>query len=321
MTRFIIRRLLQMVPLLIGISFLTFAVVNLVPNSPVNRIQFGPRTRPEDIVRIRENLGLDRPWPVRYVEWLEDISRGDLGISLTNYTPVRDRIWGVLPNTLILTTTSLLLSLLISIPLGIAAAAKSNSWFDHLVTIGSTAVFAVPTFWLALLLVLLFAVKFDEWGLPHLPVAFMHGRGESGALDLAEHLVLPALALALPDLAWWARFVRSSMLEVIRQDYVLTARAKGLRSHAVLYRHAFRNALLPLVTMVGLSLPGLFAGAVLIETVFGWNGLGRLAVNAAQDNDYPLVMGTTMMVAVLVLLGNLLADVMYAVLDPKIRYD
>lgn len=317
---YIIKRLLQMVPLLLGISFLTFAIVNLVPNSPVDRLKLGPRIRPADVERIRENLGIGRPWPVRYVEWLGDLIRGDLGLSLVNGTPVADRIWAVLPNTLLLTTMALVLSLTVSIPLGVYSAARHNTWFDRLVTVGSTAVFAVPTFWLALLLILLFAVKFDEWGYPNLPVAGMHGRDSSGPLDLAQHMVLPTLALALPDLAGWTRFTRSSVLEIIREDYVLTARAKGLRERSVLFGHAYRNALLPLVTMVSFSLPGLFAGAFVVETIFGWNGVGRLAVGAAQDNDYPLLMGTTMMVAVLTLVANLLADVTYAALDPKIRF-
>lgn len=321
MARYIIQRLLQMIPLLLGISFLTFAIVNLVPNSPIRRVQIGPRVRPADRERILDQLGLDRPWPLRYLEWLGDVLRGDLGLSLSNYTPVADRIWNVIPNTLLLMTTALLVALLLSVPLGIYSAARANSWFDHLVTVGSTAIFAVPTFWLALLMVLLFAVKFHEWGLPHLPSAFMHSRNESGLLDLAEHLVLPTLALSLPSLAGWTRIIRSSMLEIVRQDYVLTAQAKGLRPRVVLYRHAFRNALLPLVTLLGLSLPELFGGAFLVETVFGWNGIGRLTVEAAQDNDYPLIMGTTLIAAALTLLANLAADVMYAVLDPKIRYD
>ncbi len=322
MARFVITRLLQMIPLLIGITFLTFAIVNLVPGSPVSRYEFNPRARPEDIERIKRNLGLDQPWPVRYVQWLGNVARGDLGISLVNYTPVRARILNVLPNTLLLTTTSLVFALLLSIPVGIYAAVKRNSWFDNVSTVGSIATFAMPSFWLGLLLILLFAVKFYEWGLPSLPAGGTRTlRGETGFLDRVQHLILPSLALGLVQLAAWMRYIRSSMLEVIRQDFVRTAQAKGLRDRVVLYSHAFRNALLPLVTLVGLSIPDLFGGAVIIEQVFAWNGVGRLINDAAQSSDYTLVMGAVLMLAVLTLLANLLADVLYAILDPRIRYD
>lgn len=322
MGRFILRRLLQMVPLLLGITFLTFAIVNLVPGSPVAAIEFNPRATPEDVARIKENLGLDRPWPERYVYWLGDLIQGDLGISLINYTPVSVRILNVLPNTLLLTTTSLALALGLAIPLGVQAAVRRNSGFDYVLNVATTVLFAMPTFWLGLLLILLFAVKFNDWGLPSLPVGGMRDlRGESGVLDRIRHLILPAVTLAAVQLASWTRYVRSSLLEVIRLDFVRTAEAKGLRDRAVLYGHAFRNALLPLVTLVGLTLPDLFGGALLVEQIFAWNGIGRLAFDAAMSSDYTLIMGTVLMFAVLTLVANLLADIAYACLDPRIRYD
>jgi peptide/nickel transport system permease protein len=322
MTVLIVRRLLQMIPLLLGVSFLTFAIVNLVPGNPVQSLQFNPRTRPEDIERIRHNLGLDRPWYQRYFVWLSDVVRGDLGLSLTNSTPVRDRLLGVLPNTLLLTGVSLGLALAVAVPLGVFSAVKRNSVFDHVTTILATAFSAIPSFWLALLLIILFAVKFREWGLPALPVNGTRDlRGESGVLDRIEHLILPALALALVQIAGWTRFIRSAMLESIRQDYVRTAEAKGLPRRAVIYAHAFRNALIPLVTLVGLAVPELFGGAYLIEQIFAWNGAGRLTYQAAQSSDYTLIMGATLMFAILTMLGNLAADVVYAVADPRIRYD
>lgn len=321
MSSFVARRLLQMVPLLIGVTFLTFAIVNLVPGSPVGSMQMNPRMRPEDIERIRQNLGLDRPWYERYFYWLADVLRGDLGLSLTNATPVTDRILGVLPNTLLLTVTALVLALIISIPLGVISAVRHNSWFDHVTTLFVTAFAAIPSFWLGLLMIILFAVKFSEWGLPSLPVGGMTDlRGDSGLLDRIEHLILPAFALALVQIAGWTRYIRSSMLETLRQDYVRTARAKGLGDRTVLYVHAFRNALMPLVTLVGLALPEVFGGAYLIEQIFAWNGLGRLSYQAAQSNDYTLIMGATLFFAVLTMLGNLLADVFYAVVDPRVRY-
>jgi peptide/nickel transport system permease protein len=322
MARFVARRLLQMVPLLIGISFITFAIVNLVPGSPIDRFVFSPRGRPADIERIRENLGLDRPWPERYINWLGDALRGDLGLSLINFTPVTDRLLNVLPNTLLLTVSALVLALAISIPIGMLAAVRRNTFFDHAVNISSTVVFAIPTFWLGLMLILLFAVKFNEWGWPALPVGGNQSmRGDSGLLDRLRHLILPMVALAAVQLASWTRYIRSSVLEVNRLDFVRTAEAKGLAQRVVNYRHVFRNALLPLVTLVGLTLPELFGGALLIETIFAWNGIGRLAYDAALQNDYTVTMGAVLMFAVLTLLANLATDVAYALLDPRIRFD
>ncbi|MEA2514988.1 MAG: peptide/nickel transport system permease protein [Thermomicrobiales bacterium] len=321
MTQFIIRRLVQMIPLLFGITFLTFALINLIPGSPIQRFEFDPRARPQDIENIRRNLGLDKPWPLRYVYWVRDAVQGNLGYSLINAKPVTDRIVSRIPNTLILTATSLLIALLFSMPLGIYAAVKRNSWFDHLVNVGSTAVFAIPTFWLGLLMIILFSVKFKEWGLPSMPASGTHDfRGGGGFFDRLEHLIMPAVALALVQLAGWTRYVRSSMLEVIRQDFVRTAEAKGLRDKSVLYVHAFRNAILPLITLMGLTLPDLFAGAFFIEVIFAWNGLGRLTVDALNQRDYTLIMGVFTILSFLTLLGNLLADVLYAVFDPRIRY-
>lgn len=322
MARFVARRLLQMVPLLLGITFLTFAIVNLVPGSPIDKFVFNPRAKPADIQRIQENLGLDRPWPERYANWLGDAVRGDLGLSLINFTPVTDRILGVLPNTLLLTVSALVLALVVSLPIGMLAAVKRNTVFDHAVNILSTVVFAVPTFWLGLMLILVFAVKFSEWGLPAFPVGGVQSlRGNSGVGDRLHHLILPMVALAAVQLASWTRYIRSSVLEVNRLDFVRTAEAKGLAPRVVNYRHVFRNALLPLVTLVGLTLPDLFGGALLIETIFAWNGIGRLAYDAALQSDYTLIMGTVLMFAVLTLLANLASDVAYAVLDPRIRYD
>ncbi len=310
-----------MIPLMLGITFLTFALINLIPGSPTSAIEFNPRARPQDIERIRANLGLDEPWPFRYFYWLSDVVQGDLGYSLINGTPVADRILNALPNTLLLTITSLFFALLISIPLGIYAAVKRNSLFDHVTTIGSTAAFSIPTFWLGLLLIILFAVKFQEWGLPAMPVSGTHDyRGGGGFFDRVEHLIMPAFALGIVELAAWMRYIRSSMLEVIRQDYVRTAEAKGLRQHTVLYVHAFRNAILPLITLIGLTLPGLIGGAFFIERIFAYPGLGLLTLQALDQRDYTVVMGIFTLLAVLTLVGNLLADVLYAVIDPRIRY-
>lgn len=316
----IVRRLLQMVPLLVDVTFLTFALVNLVPGSPFDDLATDRRFRPEDRERIERQLGLDRPWPERYVRWAGDVLRGDLGRSLRNSMPVRDRILGVLPNTLLLTTTALLVALAIAVPLGVWAAARSNTWLDHLIGGGSVAIIAVPGFWLALLLVILFGLKFREWGLPALPVSGTRDlRGESGLLDRIEHLILPVLSLALVQVGGLVVYVRSAMLEALRQDYVRTAEAKGLTGRAVVYRHALRNALVPLVTVVALSVPGLFAGAAFVESIYAWNGVGLLTVQAFNGQDYTMIMGITLVLAALTMLANLAADVAYALLDPRIR--
>ena len=322
MTAYILRRLLMLVPLILGVTFLTFAIINLMPGSPITNLRANPKVRPEDAARIERQLGLDKPWPVRYVRWLGQLARGDLGVSMHNRTPVRDRILGVLPNTLLLSIASLVVALALAVPLGIYAAVRHRTWFDHTATIGAVAMFAMPTFVLALLLVIVFAFKFSEWGLPALPVGGMtDSRGGGGLFDRLQHLILPTASLALIQVGVWSSYIRSSMLEVLRQDYVRTARAKGLADRLVIYGHAVRNAFLPLVTLVGLSLPGLFGGAVITEAIFAWNGMGRLTIEAVGRRDYTMMMGTTLMFAVLTMVANLFADVMYAVLDPRIRLD
>lgn len=321
MLAFVVRRILQTIPLLLGVSFLTFAVINQT-GSPLTAAEFNPRARPEDIERIRENLGLDRPWLERYFIWLGNLLQGDLGLSLNDYRPVTTSILDVLPYTMLLSALAILVSLLIAVPIGIYSAVHRNSFFDRVGTIMSVLAFAVPTVWLGLMLIFLFAVRFSEWGLPALPVGRSYNaRGGGDFIDRAVHLILPVTALALPQIAGWTRYIRSSMLEVIRQDYVRTADAKGLHQRAVLYGHAFRNALLPLVTLVGLSLPELFAGGLVVENVFALNGMGRLSVEAVFNRDYTMVMGTTLFFSLLVVLGNLLSDVLYAVMDPRLRFN
>jgi peptide/nickel transport system permease protein len=324
MSRYILRRLLLMIPLLVGITILTFGIVNLVPGSPVASLRAELRgsrqMRQRDIERIERHLGLDRPVYVRYLVWIGNVARGDLGISMRNYASVTGMIRARLPNTLLLTTSAFLLSFLLSIPIGVYAAIKRNSWFDNTSTAVAVAGYSVPTFWLALMLVLLLAVKFKEWGLPSLPAGGAYDlRGGGGLFDRIEHLILPAFTLAFVQAAYWMRFVRSQMLEVLSQDYMRTARAKGLDDRLVIYRHGLRNACLPLVTLLGLTIPELFAGALIIEQIFSYPGMGELAFSAALDKDYPLIMGTVLVASVLVLVGNLLADVVYSLVDPRIR--
>lgn len=321
MTQYVIRRLLLTIPILLGVTFLTFIIITS-SGDPLAGKELNPRIKPEDLARMRHNMGLDKPVQERYFIWLKSLLSGDLGVSISNGTPVLTRVLQVMPNTLKLSFLSVILALVIAIPIGILAAVKRNSLFDRLATTLSVAGFAVPTVWLGLLMIILFAVKFREWGLPYLPVGGVRNlRGGGDLWDRVQHLILPVAALTIPQLAGWVVYIRSSMLEVIQQDYVRTASAKGLGRRAVLYSHAFRNALLPLITLVGLGIPDLLGGALVIENVFAYPGMGRLTINAVTEADYTVVMGTTLLFAVLVIIGNLLADVLYVVFDPRIRYN
>lgn len=321
MTAYIVRRLLQMIPLLFGVTFLTFALINLIPGSPVQRLRDNPKIRPEAAIELEHQLGLDQPWPIRYVNWLGNLVHGDLGVSMYNRLPVADRIWAAIPNTLVLAVSALSIALLVAVPLGIYSAVRHRSTFDHAATVGAVAMYAMPDFWLALLLVALFALKFKEWGFPSLPVGGMtNARGGGDLLDRIQHLLLPVAALAMIQIGGWSAFIRSSMLETLRMDYVRTADSKGLSRRTVLYVHALKNAFLPLVTIVGLALPGLLGGALIIETIFAWPGMGRLTYEAVGRRDYTMIMATTLMFSVLTMVSNLIADVLYATLDPRIKF-
>ncbi|TXG86467.1 MAG: ABC transporter permease [Thermomicrobiales bacterium] len=321
MFRYIVRRLLQMIPILFGITLVTFLIINAA-GSPLQNMEFNPRVKPEDIERIRHNLGLDEPVWKRYFIWVGNVLQGDLGLSLINFRPVTERIQEVMFNTLILSLLSTTISLSIAVPLGIFAATHRNGIVDRVTSVLSVAGYAIPTVWLGLLLIILFAVQFDKWGLPSLPVGGVRDlRGDGGIKDRIEHLILPVTALVIPQVGIWLFWVRSNMLEVLGQDYMRAARARGLREKSVLYGHGLRNALIPLVTIVGLTIPDIFAGALVVENVFAYPGMGRLTITAIGDKDHTLVMGITLMFAVLVIIGNLVADLLYAVVDPRIRLD
>lgn len=322
MASYILRRLIQMIPLVLGVTFITFAIINLMPGSPVLRLRDNPKIRPEAAAELEKQLGLDKPWPVRYVSWLGDLAHGDLGVSLYNRLPVADRIWAAIPNTLVLALLALGIALAIAVPLGVYSAVRHGTLFDRTASVSAVALYSMPDFWLALLLVILFALRFKEWGLPALPVGGMtDARGGGDFLDRVKHLILPVTALALVQIGSWSAFFRSSMLETLSQEYMRTARSKGLPERTLLYLHAFKNAFLPLITIVGLALPGLLGGALFIETIFAWPGMGRLTYEAVGRRDYTMIMATTLMFSVLTMLSNLFADVLYAALDPRIRLE
>ena len=316
------KRLLFMVPMLIGITLVSFAVIHLAPGTPVEmQTTMNPKASLEAQKRLIELYGLDKPLPVQYWDWLKRMSRLDFGRSFSpDRRPVWDKIKERIGITLGLNLLSLLIILAVAVPLGVVAAYRAHSWFDKGTTLLVFFGFAMPSFWLALLLIMFFGVYLD-W----LPLSGLTSLGYSqlswwGKLqDLGAHVTLPVLGAAFLGLAGMSRYMRGSMLEVIRQDYITTARAKGLPEGAVIFKHALRNALLPVITMLGLSLPGLIGGSVIFETIFAIPGMGQLLWGAVMARDYPVVMGELVIVAFLTLLGNLLADVSYALVDPRIR--
>lgn len=320
MKKFISHRLLQLIPLLIGISILSFFVMHLAPGDPT-ALFTDPNVDPTELARIRANWGLDKPIIVQYFYWLGNALRGDFGTSYTTGIPVIKEIMERLPATLLLMITSFILTLLITVPLGVISAVKKGKWIDNLITFFSFAGMATPSFWLGLMFMLLFAVKLD-W-LPAVgmydPLLRDQGLG-ARALDLIRHMILPLMTMTLLSLAGITRYQRAAMLEVLDQDYIRTARAKGLPEKIIIYKHALRNALIPLVTILGLSLPDLFGGAFIIETIFAWPGMGRLGVMAIFQRNYPLIMGIVVLSSLLIILGNLFADIGYALVDPRIRY-
>jgi peptide/nickel transport system permease protein len=327
MGAFILRRLLGAIPLLIGIATIIFFILRLAPGDPTT-FYFNPNIPPDVIEQLRRNLGLDQPLHIQYVRWLTSFFTGDFGYSFAQSRPVRDILMEALPNTLMLTGTALVLVFVIGILVGVLQAVKQYSIFDSASSVISLFFYSMPSFWLALMLMLVFSLKAHQWGWPialpptgitSVDYEFMSA-GEK-VWDRVSHLILPVGTLTLALAAGVARYTRGQMLEVVRQDYIRTARAKGLPERTVIMKHALRNSLLPVITLLGLYLPFLFSGAVFIEVIFAWPGMGRIIVDAIFQRDYPLVMATSFVFAVIVVLGNLLADVLYAVADPRIRYD
>jgi peptide/nickel transport system permease protein len=322
MLRYIAKRLLFMVPLLFGITVVCFTVMHLAPGSPTDlQTQMNPRASVEMTERLRAMYDLDKPLPEQYIRWVGRLALLDLGVSFsTDRRPVADKILERLPITILLNVLSMLLILVVAIPLGVLSAVRQDSLFDRVAGVVVFIGFAVPTFWLALLLMILFGVHLG-W----LPISGLRSLNSEylppgmALWDLVKHLILPVLLAAFGGLAGLSRYMRANMLEVIRQDYILTARAKGLSERAVIYRHALRNALLPVITILGLSVPGLIGGSVIFETIFAIPGMGQLFYMAVMARDYPVVMGILFIGAVLTLFGNLIADVFYALVDPRIR--
>jgi len=320
MGKYLLRRIMISVPILFGITIFTFVMVNLAPGDPVSAL-INPESAallgPEWYAIQRERLGLNDPLPVRYVHWMSELLQGNFGYSTFDRLPVLDKIVDRVWPTLYLMMTVQIISLSIAIPIGIISAIKQYSFIDYFVTIFGFAAISIPSFFLALGGIYIFALRLG-W----LPVANMRTLGEESSVgDYVHHLILPATVLGLANAAPLIRYVRSSMLEVVRQDYVRVARSKGLAERVVILSHAARNALIPLITVVALTLPAILGGTVIIETIFAWPGMGQLAISAVRNRDYPMIMALNLIIATLILMSNLLADLLYAVADPRIKYD
>lgn len=320
MARYVVRRLIQAIPIIIGISIITFAIVHLAPGDPFDRFRSN-KVSPEVIENLRRVYGLDQPIPVQFYKWFTTFwtfpwDNTAWGYSITDGLPVRDKIFERIPSTLQLMGTSLILTIIIAIPVGILGAVRQYSVADKTIAVITTIGYALPTFWLGLILRQIFAQQLDLF-----PLFGKQTFGKEGdPLDLMWHLFLPVLTITIVGVAGWSRYMRASMLEVLRADYIRTAKAKGLASSRVIFKHALRNAMIPIVTLLGLTIPTLLAGAAITEAVFSWPGLGYLGVSSVQERDYPVVLAFAMIGGVMVIIGNLLADVLYAVVDPRIKY-
>ena len=344
MTRYLIRRLLQAIPTFLGITLITFVVIKLAPGDPVLQMTFDPKIKAETREKMREQMGLNRPIVVQYIIWLtgndwlrwfgEDIEdkyltrgvlRFDFGKSYLQKQPAIKLVLERAPATIQLNVAALLISYLVGVPMGIYAAVKQNGVFDNTSRIIAVIFNAVPGFWLSLMAILIFAVQFQKWGLPHIAMGGMFtltpdNRFKYNLFDRLAHLLPPALILATGGIAGLFRFMRTEILEVIHQDYVRTARAKGLSERIVNFVHAGRNALIPVATILGRQITGLLGGAVITETIWSWPGLGRLFVDANFKRDYPVVLAGFVITAVAVILGNLLSDIFYGIVDPRVRF-
>lgn len=342
MGNYVIRRLLVALPLLIGVSLILYFLMRLAPGGPEAVYGQNPHVRAEDLARLREQMGLNDPIIVAYAKWFFAFVQGNLGFSLFTGRPVTEMLIERLPNTVILMGASLVVSVVVGVAFGVISAIRQYSWFDYSVTTFAFFGYSMPTFWFGILMMMVFAandytftfgsttISTGHW----LPAAGMFSAEREGTMldllrhpdiagwfDLLQHMVLPAAVLSIVSIASWSRYARSSMLEVVRMDYVRMARAKGLSETKVIGKHALRNAMIPIVTLVALAIPSLFAGALITEQIFAWPGVGRLFIDSLTKSDYPVVMAIMFISAVLVVASNLLADILYAALDPRIRFN
>lgn len=323
MRTYLIKRFLQMIPLLIGISIISFSIMHLAPGGPLD-LMISPDLTPEDMARMQERFGLNDPVHIQYFRWAGELLRGNFGISFRTGRPVIDMIMARLPHTILLNVCVMIFSLSFAIPIGVLSAVKQYSIMDTIATFVAFFGISMPNFWLGMLMIYLFAVRLG-W-LPTSGASTYRWTVETVGLfwviiDRAKYLIMPTIVLGTSQMAFLTRYMRSSMLQVIREDYVRTARAKGLSERVVVYKHAMRNALIPIVTIMALMIPGLLGGSVITETIFSWPGVGLLSFNAILQRDYPIVLAFNVIGAVLTLVFMLVADILYVLVDPRIRFD
>ncbi len=316
MARYLLYRLTQNLVLLVLVSMIGYAVLHLAPGGPLSQFALTPGMTQAELERLAEQMGLNRPLPVQYWDWFTRLIVGDWGESFRDGQPVLSIIGSHLMPTLELIIASTVIAVLIGSWIGILGAIRRYSLFDYLATIGAMIALSIPTFWFGLVVIYVFSLQLDI-----LPSGNRLTVGEGGFLDWLHHLIAPAMVLSLVTVAIWSRYMRSSMMEVVNQDYIRTARAKGAPERVVLIRHAVRNAVLPMISVLAVQLPTLLSGALVTETVFTWPGMGRLFIDSLGYRDYPVVMGILMFSAVFVLIANWVADILYAVVDPRIRID
>lgn len=319
---YIVKRILQAIPILLGASTIIFFLMYAAPGDPTSIYLANPNIDPAVVEQMRRNLGLDQPVYIQYFKWLGSFLTGDFGYSFSQHRPISAILRDAIPNTLILSGVALFLIFLIGVVVGTIQAVRQYSWVDNLATVGAFFFYSMPSFWFGLMLILLFSFKL-QW-LPAsqmTSVEYDYLTTQGQWLDRLQHLLMPAVALGVGGAAAVARYMRSGMLEQIHQDYVRTARAKGLAERKVIFKHAMRNALIPVVTLLGLYIPFLMSGAVLIETIFAWPGMGRTIVTAIFQRDYPVVLASAFVIAIMVIIGNLIADILYSVVDPRVRVE
>lgn len=322
MIGYVVKRILQAIPILLGASTIIFFLMHAAPGDPTSIYLANPNIDPAVVEQMRRNLGLDQPVHVQYVKWLSSFLTGDFGYSFSQHRPIADILKDTIPNTMVLSGVALVLIFLIGVVVGTIQAVRQYSVVDNVATVGSFFFYSMPSFWFGLMLILLFSYKM-QWlpasQMTSVDYDFLTTQGQW--LDRLRHLLMPALALGVGGAAAVARYMRSGMLEEIRQDYVRTARAKGLTERTVIFKHAMRNALIPIVTLLGLYIPFLISGAVLIEVIFAWPGMGRTIVTAIFQRDYPVVLASAFVISIMVIVGNLIADILYSVVDPRVRVE
>ena len=324
MKKYLIKRLLIMIPMLLGITLLSFMLMNLAPGDPVMMFVDTEKGVPTaaELARVRELLGLDQPVHIRYILWLKNLATGNLGYSMFSRQPVLFEIQARIGTTILLSSLSMVISALIGMYVGIICALNQYKILDYVLSVLAFIGLSLPSFWLAMMLILLFTNRLG-W-LPSVGLIDVNLQNPgvfADLIDRGKHLILPVIAMSLSSIGSWARFQRAAFLEVQKQDYIRTARSKGLSENKITYRHAFRNAALPIITILGMSLPNLIGGAFLIESIFGLPGMGRLGISAINNRDYPVIMAVTLFSSILVLIGTFIADVTYALVDPRIRYN